>query len=114
MRGTRASLVPENFLAPDLEPAAVVSIACLRVNRLVRQTLRSFKSLGKNFKQGTNRSFFEMERTKVRTITQSNGREPGVNPGRLRHCNGYEFPKTTGRKAGKEGIRYEAGVRIPV
>jgi len=25
--------------------------------------------------------------------TQSNVWEPGENPGRLRHCNGYKFPK---------------------
>jgi hypothetical protein len=35
--------------------------------------------------------------------SQSNVREPGVNPGRLRHCNGYKFQchcfvRETGRR----------------
>ena len=47
--------------------------------------------------------------------TQSNVREPGENPGRLRHCNGYKFPKPLIRmRNGKAGMRFEAEVRIPV
>ena len=49
-----------------------------------------------------------------RHLSQSNVREPGVNPGRLRHCNGYKFPMPLIRKIGKAGVRFEAEVRIPV
>jgi hypothetical protein len=34
----------------------------------------------------------------VHPSSQSNAREPGENPGRLRHCNGYKFPEATGAK----------------
>ena len=51
----------------------------------------------------------------VHPSSQSNVREPGENPGRLRHCNGYKFPKPLFRSAEWEGgMRFEAGVRIPV
>jgi hypothetical protein len=42
---------------------------------------------------------------------QSNVWEPGVNPGRLRHCNGYKFQSHRQREG---GMRFEAEVRIPV
>jgi hypothetical protein len=45
--------------------------------------------------------------------TQSDVWEPGVNPGRLRHCNGYKLPRPP-TKVGKAGVRFEAEVRIPV
>ena len=35
-------------------------------------------------------------------------REPRVNRGRLRHCNGLQTPKATGRQTGKAGARFEA------
>jgi hypothetical protein len=34
---------------------------------------------------------FETGGIKIPPTSQSNVREPGVNPGRLRHCNGYKF-----------------------
>jgi hypothetical protein len=40
----------------------------------------------------------------VHPSSQSNVREPGENPGRLRHCNGYKFPKNAtevNREGGK-------------
>jgi hypothetical protein len=43
--------------------------------------------------------------------SQSNVWEPGVNPGRLRHCNGYKFQSHRQREG---GMRFEAKVRIPV
>ena len=48
--------------------------------------------------------------------SQSNVREPGVNPGRLRHCNGYKLPMPLVPLCGtgKAGVRFEAEVRIPV
>ena len=45
--------------------------------------------------------------------SQSNVWEPGVNPGRLRHCNGYKLPMPP-TQVGKAGVRFEAEVRIPV
>ena len=45
--------------------------------------------------------------------TQSNIWEPGENPGRLRHCNGYKLPMPL-TKVGKAGVRFEARVWIPV
>jgi hypothetical protein len=33
--------------------------------------------------------------------TQSNVREPGVNPGRLRHCNGYKLPMPPSESLGR-------------
>jgi hypothetical protein len=38
----------------------------------------------------------------VHPSSQSNVREPGENPGRLRHCNGYKFPKVA-TEANREG-----------
>ena len=53
--------------------------------------------------------------TQVVRCTQSNVREPGEIPGRLRHCNGYKFPRPLVRVAEWEGgMRFEAEVRIPV
>jgi hypothetical protein len=38
-----------------------------------------------------------------------------VNPGRLRHCDGYKFPMPlVPFGTGKAGVRFEAQVRIPV
>jgi hypothetical protein len=37
----------------------------------------------------------------VHPSSQSNVWEPGENPGRLRHCNGYKFPRAT--EANREG-----------
>ena len=50
----------------------------------------------------------------VHPPSQSNVWEPGENPGRLRHCNGYKFPKVPPMRIGKAGRRFEAEVRIPV
>ena len=56
----------------------------------------------------------------VHPLSQSNVREPGENPGRLRHCNGYKFPRATAplqacmSGGGKAGRRFEAEVRISV
>jgi len=50
----------------------------------------------------------------VHPSLQSNVWEPGENPGRLRHCNGYKFPKVPPKRIGKAGRRFEAEVRIPV
>ena len=50
----------------------------------------------------------------VHPSSQSNVWEPGENPGRLRHCNGYKFPKVPPKRIGKAGRRSEAEVRIPV
>jgi len=50
---------------------------------------------------------------KVSAKTQSNVREPGVNPGRLRHCNGYKFQCHCSQER-EGGMRFEAEVRIPV
>ena len=47
----------------------------------------------------------------VHPSSQSNVREPGENPGRLRHCNGYKFQCHRKREG---GMRLEAEVRIPV
>jgi hypothetical protein len=41
-------------------------------------------------------------------------REPRVNRGRLRHCDGLQIPKATGLQTGKAGTRFEPEVRIPV
>ena len=52
----------------------------------------------------------------VHPSSQSNVREPGVNPGRLRHCNGYNFPgplprsAAAGRREG--GLRPKSGYRF--
>lgn len=35
-------------------------------------------------------------------------REPGENPGRLRHCYGIQTSNATDRKIGKAGERFEA------
>jgi hypothetical protein len=43
--------------------------------------------------------------------TRSNVWEPGENPGRLRHCDGYKFRSHRQREG---GMRFEAQVRIPV
>ena len=47
-------------------------------------------------------------------LLQSNVREPGVNPGRLRHCNGYKFQCHCVFTMREGGMRFEAQVRIPV
>jgi len=39
----------------------------------------------------------------VHPPSQSSVREPGGNPGRLRHCNGYKFPKPLPRHACMSG-----------
>ena len=55
--------------------------------------------------------FFETAEV-IPPISQSNVWEPGENPGRLRHCNGYNSQcHCPGREGGK---RLEAEVRIPV
>jgi len=73
------------------------------VNNFVLEWFRFFASLG---------PFFETAEV-IPPISQSNVWEPGVNPGRLRHCNGYNsqchYPQ--GWEGGK---RSEAQVRIPV
>jgi hypothetical protein len=69
----------------------------------------------RNFLKGKNiwrrnKVFFEMDKLSL-SLMQSNVREPGENPGRLRHCNGYKFQCHRKREG---GIRSEAEVRIPV
>ena len=54
--------------------------------------------------------FFETAEVVPPTM-QSNVWEPGVNPGRLRHCNGY---KSQSHRQREGGMRFEAEVRIPV
>jgi hypothetical protein len=68
--------------------------------------------LGKTQFGCTTRRFFEKAGT-FPPQTQSNVREPGVNPGRLRHCNGYKF-QVHWSKDREGGMRFEAEVRIPV
>jgi hypothetical protein len=48
--------------------------------------------LGKRNFRRKKESFFETAEKVFRKISQSNVWEPGVNPGRLRHCNGYKLP----------------------
>jgi hypothetical protein len=48
-----------------------------------------------------------------RQQTHLNVWEPGENPGRLRHCNGYKFQVHWSQDR-EGGIRLEAEVRIPV
>jgi hypothetical protein len=64
-----------------------------------------------NFRVKRSRSLKRAE--KFPPTSQSNVREPGENPGRLRHCNGYKFPMPP-TQVGKAGVRFEAEVRIPV
>ena len=52
-------------------------------------------------------------RKNFRRKTWSNVWEPGENPGRLRHCNGYKF-QCHWSKDREGGMRFEAEVRIPV
>lgn len=66
------------------------------------KALRTPSNVGRSLKRGT----------RFRT-SQSNVREPGVNPGRLRHCNGYKF-QVHWSKDREGGTRLEAGVRIPI
>jgi len=55
-------------------------------------------------------SFFETAE-EISPPMQSNVRESGENPERLRHCNGYKFQSHRQREG---GMRFEAEVRIPV
>ena len=52
----------------------------------------------------------------VHPSSQSNVREPGENPGRLRHCNGYKFPRATAPRQGsgrrEGGSRPKSGYRF--
>ena len=50
----------------------------------------------------------------VHPPSQSNVREPGENPGRLRHCNGYKFPKCHRSESGRRegGLRPKSGYRF--
>jgi hypothetical protein len=66
--------------------------------------------LGKFFIRRRMEPFFETAEVVPPTM-QSNVWEPGVNPGRLRHCNGYKFQSHRQREG---GMRFEAEVRIPV
>jgi len=68
--------------------------------------------LGKKIIRRKKEPFFETG-GKVSAQSRSNVWEPGVNPGRLRHCNGYKLPMPP-TKIGKAGVRFEAEVRIPV
>ena len=51
---------------------------------------------------------------KVSANVASNVREPGENPGRLRHCDGYKFQCHCVFYMREGGMRFEAQVRIPV
>ncbi len=58
--------------------------------------------------------FRSLKRRKQFRISQSNVWEPGVNPGRLRHCNGYNSQChcfVRNGKAGK-GLKPESGYRL--
>src|SRR5208283_1760965 len=50
----------------------------------------------------------------VHPSSQSNVWEPGENPGRLRHCNGYKFPKCHRSESGRRegGLRPKSGYRF--
>jgi hypothetical protein len=69
--------------------------------------------LGKYFIPRKKELLFETGGKVSAKLSQSNVWEPGVNPGRLRHCNGYKLPMPP-TKVGKAGVRFEAEVRIPV
>jgi hypothetical protein len=77
-----------------------------------RQQARNFRQicLGKFLIRRKMGAFFEMAEV-VPPAMQSNVWEPGENPGRLRHCNGYKFQNHRQREG---GMRFEAKVRIPV
>ena len=62
--------------------------------RVLKQVFRDVCKifLGKYFIWRKKELFFETGGKVSAKQSQSNVREPGVNPGRLRHCNGYKFP----------------------
>jgi len=70
------------------------------------------KLLGNFFIPRKTEPFFETGGT-VSAKSQSNVWEPGVNPGRLRHCNGYNFQCHCSQER-EGGMRFDAEVRIPV
>jgi hypothetical protein len=57
--------------------------------------------LGKILIQRKKEAFFETAEKVFRKQSQSNVREPGVNPGRLRHCNGYKLPMPPSKSSGR-------------
>ena len=96
----------------DMVPAALTgcnSTAIARKNRplflLATHSFRRMSCL-----------FFEMRWTGRPSTSQLDVREPREIRGRLRHCNGLQTPKATGRASGsgrrERGLRPE--VRIPV
>jgi len=66
--------------------------------------------LGKKFNQRKKEALFETAKV-ISPLMQSNVRESGESPERLRHCNGYKFQCHRKREG---GMRFEAEVRIPV
>jgi hypothetical protein len=66
------------------------------------QVFRAVKILlGKKFIPRKKDALFETVENIFRQISQSNVREPGVNPGRLRHCNGYKLPMPPSTGSGR-------------
>lgn len=62
------------------------------------------KRLGKFLFRRRNGLFFE--------TTQSNVWEPGANPGRLRHCDGYKFQSHRGIGKAEGGLKPKSGYRF--
>jgi hypothetical protein len=57
--------------------------------------------LGKKFIPRKKNLLFETAEKVFRNLSQSNVREPGVNPGRLRHCKSYKFPMPLDESPGR-------------
>jgi len=67
----------------------------------LKQVFRKVKILlGKISIQRKKEPFFESG-GKVSAKSQSNVWEPGENPGRLRHCNGYKLPMPPSESSGR-------------
>jgi hypothetical protein len=58
---------------------------------VLKQVFRAPKILLGNFFIQRKKELLFESGGKFPPTMQSNVREPGVNPGRLRHCNGYKF-----------------------
>jgi hypothetical protein len=68
-----------------------------------RGTVRKYNKifLGNFFISRRKESFFETAEEDFRKQSQSNVWEPGENPGRLRHCNGYKLPMPPSESSGR-------------
>jgi hypothetical protein len=66
------------------------------------QVFRAAKILlGKKIIRRKKDALFETGGKVSAKSSQSNVREPGVNPGRLRHCNGYKLPMSPSESLGR-------------